>query len=908
MKKRFPNLKNIATKPHLTMQKTPMYRSSRTALALMAVASTTPLAISIATAGEGSSGGSSGLSGLAEREMIRRQTAVSEGDVLLNEGREAYAKGDYQKAVDKYKQALSQLPAAPMVSDRRQSYIAHLSDASVALAMKDRKVGKYSEARELLENVLKVDPNNADAKREIGFLDDPIRTNPALTYEHTQNVDKVRRGLYTAEGNYNLGKYDDAKREYENVLRIDPYNSAARRGLEKLAQAKSDYYRAAYDQTRAELLMQVDQAWELAIPAAAPTFDPQNKDLNGPSSGVAYITEKLRRIIIPSINFEDTTVEEAIDFLRQRAAELDTTELDPAKKGINFVIRRPRPAPVGAVTPDAGLDAGAAAPAIPVGADPGTLRIRELRLRNVPLAQALKYICEQTKLRYKVDDYAVTLVPLTETGEDVFTRTFRVPPDFASTLDSGADAGAGGGGAAADPFANAAAKSEGSKLTARPPIIDLLKKAGINFAEGTTSATLSSGGALLVTNTPSELDKVESLVIAVSGNKPKQVKITTKFVEVSQENSDELGFDWIVNPFGLTDTIFASGGTKGNQGGRNGGDFITPVNGTAVPGIPLSPSNFTNNGVTNGLRSGDQAISRNSIDAILNNPTRTAQSAHVAPGIAALTGLFSDGQVQLIMRGLAQKKGADLMTAPSVTARSGQKAKIEIIREFIYPTEYEPPQLPTSVGQGNGNNGGGGIGGIGGGGGGSFPVTPATPTAFTTRNTGVTLEIEPTIGENDFVIDLRFVPEIVEFEGFINYGSPIQSPGTDALGNPTVSVITENRIEMPVFSVRKVDTALTIYDGYTVAVGGLMREDVQNVEDKVPIFGDIPIIGRLFQSKSENRIKSNLIIFVTAQIIDATGRPLRGADSLGSSVPTPSGGGGALDEGVLPPIDLPAGP
>ncbi len=126
------------------------------------------------------------------------------------------------------------------------------------------------------------------------------------------------------------------------------------------------------------------------------------------------------------------------------------------------------------------------------------------------------------------------------------------------------------------------------------------------------------------------------------------------------------------------------------------------------------------------------------------------------------------------------------------------------------------------------------------GGGGSFPVTPATPTAFDTRNTGVTLEIEPTIGENDFVIDLRFVPEIVEFEGFINYGSPIQSPGTDALGNPVTSIITENRIEMPVFSARRVNTSLTIYDGYTVAVGGLIREDVQNVEDKVPILGRHP--------------------------------------------------------------------
>jgi general secretion pathway protein D len=861
------------------MQKTPMYRSSRTAVALMAAASTMPVVITVANAGE-----SGGYSGLAQREMIRRQDAVIEGDRLLAQGREAYAAGDYQKAVDNYTQALQKVPDAPMFADRRQSYIAHLSDASVALAMQHRKVGKYTEARTLLEGVIAVDPNNGEAKRELGYLDDPIRTNPALTYEHTQNVDKVRRTLYTAEGNFNLGKYDDAKREYDNVLRLDPYNSAARRGLERMAHAKSDYYRAAYDHTRAELLQQVDAAWELAVPADAPDLPDGFRTAQGETSGVAYITEKLRRIIIPRIDFEDTTVEEAIDFLRLRSAELDTLELDPARKGVNFVVRRPR-----AAAPAAGGDplvdpaAGEAGP-VAVGPDPSSLRIRELRVRNVPLAVALKYICDATKLRYKVDDFAVTLVPQTEAGQDIFTRTFTVPPDFKSLLDTGSAEGGGGG--EVDPFADAS-KAGGIKPSKN--ILELLKSSGVVFSEG-SSATLSTSGVLLVTNTPTELDKVETLVNALINKQPKQVKITTKFVEIAQENSDELGFDWIINPFPLVsgNSIWGSGGTRGNQSGRKGNDFVSPVGGTSIDGVPADPLQYADPLATNGLRSGDQAINRNSIDAILNNPNRTAQSANVAPGIMALTGLFSDGQVQMIMRGLAQKKGTDLMTAPSVTARSGQKATIEIIREFIYPTEYEPPELPNSVGQTSG--GFGGLGGVlGGGGGGSFPVTPATPTAFETRNTGVTLEIEPTIGENDFVIDLRFVPEIVEFEGFINYGSPIQSPSTDALGNPVTSTITENRIEMPVFSTRRVNTALTIYDGYTVAVGGLMREDVQNVEDKVPIFGDIPIIGRLFQSKSENRIKSNLIVFVTAQIIDATGRPIRGVGAA-ESIPAPGAG------------------
>lgn len=97
--------------------------------------------------------------------------------------------------------------------------------------------------------------------------DEITRSNPALTLDHAKAVDKARRQLYTAQENYDQGKFDDAKQAYEDTLRIDPYNKAARRGMEKIAATKSDYYRSAYDQTRAELLMHVDKKWELAVPA-----------------------------------------------------------------------------------------------------------------------------------------------------------------------------------------------------------------------------------------------------------------------------------------------------------------------------------------------------------------------------------------------------------------------------------------------------------------------------------------------------------------------------------------------------------------------------------------------------------------------------------------------------------------
>jgi general secretion pathway protein D len=224
------------------------------------------------------------------------------------------------------------------------------------------------------------------------------------------------------------------------------------------------------------------------------------------------------------------------------------------------------------------------------------------------------------------------------------------------------------------------------------------------------------------------------------------------------------------------------------------------------------------------------------------------------------------------MRALDQKKGVDLLSAPRVTTRSGNRAVIEIIREFRYPIEFEQPQIPQTFG-------GGGGGGLGTTNINSFPVTPTTPTTFETRNTGVTLEVEPVIGPDGASIDMQLAPQVVEFEGFINYGSPIQttSPVFNAAGfqiGSNTNIITPNIINQPIFSTRKVSTNVTVFDGATVVLGGLVREDVQMVEDKTPIIGDIPLLGRLFRSNVDQHIKRNLVIFVTARIINAEGQPI----------------------------------
>src|SRR5204863_9721226 len=78
----------------------------------------------------------------------------------------------------------------------------------------------------------------------------------------------------------------------------------------------------------------------------------------------------------------------------------------------------------------------------------------------------------------------------------------------------------------------------------------------------------------------------------------------------------------------------------------------------------------------------------------------------------------------------------------------------------------------------------------------------------------------------------------------------------------------------PIFSARKVTTSVSVWDGQTVVLGGLMREDVQKTEDKTPIIGDIPLVGSLFRTNSEQHIKRNLVIFVTARLVNPAGQPV----------------------------------
>jgi len=803
--------------------------------ALITVLACTALPSQPALAGPSAAGGySGGGSNIIENEYVKRQERMRQAYELERDGDRLYARQDYAGAVDAYRTALNTLPQGTTTQGDRSRIVGKFARAAVIHARELGHRGRREDAKSLLNEVLSDNmyPGYKDAEKLLGYLDDPDRFNVAMTPQHYTNTEEVKRLLNKGLGYYELGQFNEAEMEFNRVLAIDPYNTAARRQLERTQREVSNYLKSARDENRLRMLNMVDATWAAAVPNTlkAPTIS-GGPGLDDPGS--APLTYKLNNISIDRISFNEADLQDVIDHLRRKSAENDEAEADPNKRGVNFLNR----------------------------VASGTARPVTVDMRNVKLMDAVKTVADQANVRFDVQPTSVVFIPAGQAGS-MTTRTYRVPPDFLTRGSASGDAG--GAAAPSDPFATPDAAASTATVAPRPTARQVLESLGVTFTEGSSASFDKTSSRLIVRNTFDQLDIVETVVDQINqSGTVKQVYVTTKFVEVTQRNNEELGFDWLIGAFNIGgERVFGSGGTSGNAGPINTADYSVVTPG----GVPVG-----GNPVTRGLRFGSDAISQNAIDALIAGGT-TAGVSSVTPGVFALAGVFTDPQFQVMMRALSQKKGVDLMTAPSVIVRGGQRSKIEIIREFPYPTEFDPPQIPQTFG------GGGGGGLFGGGGfasqGSSFPVTPTTPSAFETKNTGVTMEVEATVGEDGWTIDLNLAPEVIEFEGFINYGSPIQTTGINALGQNEPVVLTDNKILQPVFATRKLNTQVLIYDRQTVGIGGLMREDVQHVEDKVPIISSIPLVGRLFKTKNEEHYKKNLMIYVTAQLIDPSGQPV----------------------------------
>jgi general secretion pathway protein D len=199
-------------------------------------------------------------------------------------------------------------------------------------------------------------------------------------------------------------------------------------------------------------------------------------------------------------------------------------------------------------------------------------------------------------------------------------------------------------------------------------------------------------------------------------------------------------------------------------------------------------------------------------------------------------GILSNPQFQAAMHALQEKQNAKTLSAPRITTLNNQAATIEIVDEYIYPTRYEASLVQYDI---NGD--------------GDYDDAGETewinvPQDFVTRNVGILLHVKPSVGSDKKTITLAMTPEVSEDTG--------------------TSYTYTGGVTIPNFTTRNLSTSVMVKNGETVVLGGLIKEVNTVVKTKVPILGDIPLLGSLFKKSTDSKERRNLLIFVTASIME----------------------------------------
>jgi general secretion pathway protein D len=530
----------------------------------------------------------------------------------------------------------------------------------------------------------------------------------------------------------------------------------------------------------------------------------------------------MKGIVIPQVNFSGMELTRVIDTLSELSVEYD-----PEGVGVNIV-------PL--------FDANQNNPRV------------NISLRNLNLDRILEFVTQQVNFAYSVGSDAVTVDASDATGGESsnITEFFPISRATVIRLTGFRDGGGSSGGGPVDPFA--APSGGGSSAPSASDEVEALQgffqSAGVNFDVPGASLAFD-GEQLIVTQTSRNLERMR--VILRNYNEVKQVEIESKFLEVQQGDLEELGFDWTIQD---GKSLLTDGNGVPILDG-NGQSQYTYDRTFESQNRNLS-SAFTTGLNASAVRIDGEIVAVNAAP----NLTSVIDLANRATSAFTSTGWSVAGaDVDLAINALSRKTGSDLMSAPKVTVLSGKRATITVAQELRYPESYGDIESTVSSGGSNNNVGGSSSGG-------GISITAGTPQDFVTRNVGVEMTVTPNV-ENDDTISLILEPRVTEFEGFVEYGGP----SVAVQGGQTVTV--PAGFYQPIFSVREITTEVTVFDGATVVMGGLTRDEVKTVNDKVPFFGDIPGIGRLFRSEGESRQKRNLLIFVTANLVSPGGSPSR---------------------------------
>jgi len=381
----------------------------------------------------------------------------------------------------------------------------------------------------------------------------------------------------------------------------------------------------------------------------------------------------------------------------------------------------------------------------------------------------------------------------------------------------------------------------------------------VDAANGGKILVDARSNALIVTERPSKMGRVRTIIDQLD-KATDQVMIESKFIEVTDGDVRNLGVNWA----GLQNLSLGVGQvsqsyTRSNQYGNNASNSNNVNNTNATTqtsnqgntvtyntsnSSPYTTSTNPNTGVitfqsptgtdtTSLVQStalGALPSAATNGASLLNTGTNSAQTlfntiaglTHANTATLASSAVFSASDFNVVLSALNTLSNTKVVSNPTVVTLNNTEATINIGQEFPIPSYTYNTER------------------------GSFEVS-----GFQYKPIGVILKVTPQVNARG-VIKMTLEPEVS------------QTNGTTTFGGAGGAAI-------PIIATRKAKTVVSLKDGYTMGIGGLMTSNLQHGGTKVPILGDLPAIGRLFSSKTVNDTTSNLLIFVTARTVSADG-------------------------------------
>ena len=379
----------------------------------------------------------------------------------------------------------------------------------------------------------------------------------------------------------------------------------------------------------------------------------------------------------------------------------------------------------------------------------------------------------------------------------------------------------------------------------------------VDSAAGGKIVVDSRSNALVITERPTRLERIRPILETLD-KATDQVMIESKFIEVTDKDVRDLGVKWgslqnfklgvrgaeqgdfgtydrtqgqsSANGSGSTSSNTTATGNSTNSGttagsttsgstGSNTSNTVTSTNGVITTGSATGTNSAlgttTSTGVTSGTAITNAVNGSTALNA-LQQLTNTGGTSRT------LNAVFNSSDFSVILSALNTLADTRIVSNPTVVTLNNTEAAINVGEEFPIPNYTYNQER------------------------GTFEVS-----GFTYRPIGIILKVTPQVNARGF-IKLTLEPEVSQRNGETTFGGA---------GGAAI----------PIIATRKAKTNVSLKDGYTMGIGGMIRKQTTDSIMKVPFLGDIPFIGNAFKHKSKNAETTNLLIFITAKVVSADG-------------------------------------